>query len=302
MAQLLLNQAFFKEHLAEHPITVIDGGARGEIFRPFDEVDEEMLRVIRFEPDPDASVSKEGGQIVIPKALWCEEKEIPLHIAHSSAASSTLPFHTELQKYIDPYAEVRRTRETISVPATTIDLTVAEHALPSIDLIKLDIHGAEFEVLQGAEQTLDSTLALLIESWTIPIHKGQKTRASVELSALEKGFYVFEEFTRSAWGRKPGWFEKKQPVSQDTLYFKDPLIDHNIQDRTSALKLIGLADLFSHHGFAWQLTEYAFGEKWISRTLREKIIQLLKRKKRRLWDKQLSRFAQFLARKGSRYA
>jgi hypothetical protein len=104
-------------------------------------------------------------------------------------------------------------------------------------------------------------LGLLVESWIIPVHLEQKTRGDVERLALDSGFYVFEENIISKWGRKTDRFMKRQPVAVDTLFFKDILLNNAINDKVKIIKLIGLADLFGHYGFAWQVTKYAIDNK-----------------------------------------
>lgn len=42
----------------------------------------------------------------------------------------------------------------IEVPVTTLDATVEQHRLPTVDLLKIDAEGAEASVLRGGEQTL----------------------------------------------------------------------------------------------------------------------------------------------------
>jgi FkbM family methyltransferase len=260
--QHLLNSAFFANELGESKISVIDGGARGELFSPLNRIDTSRLQVIRFEPDAEAEIVGESDDIVVSKALWSEKTELTLNVAVEPSASSVLPFNRELQQHIDPFLKQRSTAKTVKLDAISIDDFVRESDIDGIDFIKLDIHGAEYEVLKGAGQTLDKTLGLLVESWIIPIHKGQKTRAHVEALAGDHGFYVFEENMRSEWGRRPKEFHKRQPVALDTLFFRDPMLDDAITSKTQALKLIGLADVFEHHAYAIQLSEY-FGKKGI---------------------------------------
>ena len=198
----------------------------------------------------------------MPKALWNGSQQITLNIAMEPSVSSVFPFNRKLQEYIDPYLDKRRTRETTEVQAISLDDFSTEFEIPRIDFIKLDIHGSEYQVLEGSQVVLENTLGLLIESWVLPIHLGQKIRASVELLAYENGFYVFEEFHRSEWARKGNQFGKGQLVALDTLYFKDPILDENVVSLVDSIKLIGMADLFEHHAYALQLAEY-FHEKEI---------------------------------------
>lgn len=59
----------------------------------------------------------------------------------------------------------------IEVPVTTIDNTVNEEYLQGPFLVKLDTHGFEKEILEGAKQTLTNCTALIIEAYNYRIEK-----------------------------------------------------------------------------------------------------------------------------------
>lgn len=52
------------------------------------------------------------------------------------------------------YNERTVTEESIQIPATTLDAFARATNLPRLDLIKVDVEGAEFEVIQGADSVL----------------------------------------------------------------------------------------------------------------------------------------------------
>lgn len=268
----LLNNKKISKLLHNDPIVVLDGGARGELFSPFNQLSSTILKVMKFEPDPGAKIIHTENEIVVPKALYNKTGEITLNVAYEPTTSSVFPFNRELQKYIDPHQDVRRSKESITVECTSLDEFCKENSIPNVDFIKLDIHGCESEVLEGAKSMLSETTGLLVENWILPIHKGQKTRAAVELFLTNKGFYVFEEYVQSAWRRLGKKYHKRQPVTIDTLYFKDPLIDHNVKNKTQAIKLIGVAELFKHYGYAYQLAEYFYDNKIITNDIYSEII------------------------------
>lgn len=276
MKSYLLNQAFIEQLLIDDRISILDGGARGEVFAPFNKVSKSVLKVIRFEPDPNAEIIENEDEIVVPKGLWSKKEKLTLNLAVSPSASSVLDFNTTLQSYIDPLRHLRKTEKQVEVDCINIDQFLEEtDSINQIDFIKLDIHGAEYEVIKGASTALGNTIALLIESWTIPIHKDQKTRAAVEDSVNSRGFYLFEEFAHSKWSRHSKSHTKKQPVSIDSLYFKDPLLDNNIKDQNTAVKLIGIADLFHHTGFAIQLAKHFYKKGTLSDSLYNNISTVL---------------------------
>ncbi|HVJ54191.1 MAG TPA: FkbM family methyltransferase [Aliidongia sp.] len=64
----------------------------------------------------------------------------------------------------DNPADHRLAQDGISVPMVTIDGLMAERGWPRVSLIKIDVQGAEFRVLQGAGQTIErSRPTLFIE-------------------------------------------------------------------------------------------------------------------------------------------
>ena len=68
------------------------------------------------------------------------------------------------------------TSRQITLPFTTIDRFVAEAGIPLIDILKLDVQGAEYLVLEGARQSIEASRISLIYSEIItqPTYKCQK--------------------------------------------------------------------------------------------------------------------------------
>ena len=238
MKSYLLNNDKIVELLSDNKLVVIDGGARGEVFKPMNLIHKSIIQVIRFEPDAGANIVNNGDDIIISKALWNQQQSINVNIAIEPSSSSVYPFNEALQAYIDPMKDTRKTAKVVTVDTISIDECLEKYPIKGIDFIKLDIHGAEYEALEGASKALKNTLGLLIESWIVPVHVGQKTRGDVERLALNNGFYVFEENVVAKWGRKADKFLKRQPIAVDTLFFKDTLLNDAIIDKIKMIKLI----------------------------------------------------------------
>jgi len=72
MAQRYLANSEIYNEIFNSKIIAVDGGARGEIFEPFDRLNEEITHFYRFEPDQDAPVEQRPNETIIRKAIWSE--------------------------------------------------------------------------------------------------------------------------------------------------------------------------------------------------------------------------------------
>jgi FkbM family methyltransferase len=69
-------------------------------------------------------------------------------------------------------SEIPFEKNNIVVPVTTIDIEVSKKQLPPPYCIKLDTHGYEIPILEGAAETLKNTNLLVIEAYNFQIaHK-----------------------------------------------------------------------------------------------------------------------------------
>ena len=71
-------------------LTVLDGGAAGKIFEPFDKV-RASLDVILFETRESSIAERQHKTHQIPGGIWSECATIELHIANDPSTSSIYP-------------------------------------------------------------------------------------------------------------------------------------------------------------------------------------------------------------------
>ena len=76
-------------------------------------------------------------------------------------------------------------RSYTAVPATSVDTEVDEKKLPGPYLLKLDTHGTEVDILNGATETLKNTALICIEMYNFG---GQKRFAQLIVHLEELGF------------------------------------------------------------------------------------------------------------------
>lgn len=86
------------------------------------------------------------------------------------------------------------TKDVLDIPLTTLDQVAKEENIKKIDILKLDVQGAEHKVMAGAQKLIEQKKIRLIytEIITIPTYQNQK-----ELDEYLKMFreYGFELFT-----------------------------------------------------------------------------------------------------------
>lgn len=88
---------------------------------------------------------------VVPKAVADTAENLTLFFGSSSATASLRP--------------IQEATATVTVPSVTLDTFVAEHRTP--DFVKIDVEGAEGEVLRGAQRLLERAPAPI---WLIEVH------------------------------------------------------------------------------------------------------------------------------------
>jgi FkbM family methyltransferase len=101
-----------------------------------------------------------GNVLVVPKALWSSETKLPLYLSSKEdGLNSLIGFSTKT-------ASGRRLVET-----TTIDAAIGEQDV--IQIAKIDVEGAEVEVLKGADDLLKSKrIRNIIVEWAPSLYQG----------------------------------------------------------------------------------------------------------------------------------
>jgi FkbM family methyltransferase len=290
LSQLNLNRLIFSssfEDLLEGDrIVMLEGGSREGLDEPWQSLEARgCLKVIGFEPDIEECERLNAvtyqTRTYLPKALWNKEGEIGVHIGACPSASSVYPPNPEfLRKYEQPVWEPRVTAKYVSVECTTID-RVLETDGSDCDFLKLDIHSAEYEALQGALASLKTKIfAVLVESWSAEYHKGQRLTGDILTLMNELGFSFFD-LGIAAGGRRRfastlNLYGKQQIHGLDLLFFKEPAVFATHPNPVVKLiKAAAIAELYGFPDYAIEILRHEAECKPQSAGLLNPVIQTI---------------------------
>nr|WP_246338200.1 FkbM family methyltransferase [Azospirillum oleiclasticum] len=221
----------------EAPIGLIDVGARwgpSEIFQAAPEV----FDVLAFEPDPreadilEREIGPGGGWAgfrVHRGALGAGTGTGALHLLSKANNSSLLPVNRHFtSRYAFRGFELERVLE---VPLRALDDVLAEDGHGSAaEIIKIDVQGAEIEILKGARRTLaERAVCVICEVAFFPFYEGMPLCADVVRFMTDAGFSLYgllDAQNRSTKRLDKSRFRARERLCHaDAVFLRDPL-DH----------------------------------------------------------------------------
>jgi FkbM family methyltransferase len=149
-------------------------------------------RLLALEPNPQVFTTLrkrlEGrpGVSLYQLAAGAKSGHAELQIARSSDFSSLLRFRPEAAKY---YGDAGATEQTVDVEVARVDDLLGD--TEEVTLFKIDVQGAELEVLEGSERTLQRTLALIIEVTFVPHYIGEPSFFQLDHYLRDRGFSLY---------------------------------------------------------------------------------------------------------------
>lgn len=193
--------------VADASLCVADLGARGGL-------DEDMLaiawacEVIGFEPDPEEAKRLAGvgdprwrKVTVLPYAIGGSNGQAILHVPESSEGASLLK-HNSAMLDMFGYDNLHVDKAEIPVIVHTLDELRGSAVLPRIDYLKIDIEGAELDVLKGGESVLQDCVALKVECSFLPQRLNQPLIWEVAHYLVSRNFCAMELRDVRHWRRR----------------------------------------------------------------------------------------------------
>ncbi|MGY6214040.1 FkbM family methyltransferase [Methylolobus aquaticus] len=189
-------------------LTLMDVGARGG-------VDEDLrpaawaTAAIGFEPEPeecarlnDIARGPWKSTRYVPTALGSRDGQATLNLPASGEGASLLPHNSDMLARFG-HAALHHTMHQLPVETRTLDSAVEAFRLPEADYLKIDVEGAELDILRAAPRTLAHCAAAKVEVSFLEQRVGQPLAQEVVAFMLESGFVLAEIRGVHSWRRRP---------------------------------------------------------------------------------------------------
>lgn len=207
-----------------------DVGARWGISEPWKDLIDN-IDLVYFEPDKEEFEMLKKRMRSNDKgydcALYSESIPVDLNLMKARECSSILqPNISFLNRFPQELLEMYEIEKVVSILARSIDDIYASDKNLSIDFIKLDVQGAELDILKGGKSFLENSLiGAEIEVEFQPLYKDQplfsdldiyiRNNTGLELYDLTKHFCKYRSGEKNC-------SKKGQMVFGDALYLRSP--------------------------------------------------------------------------------
>ncbi len=256
--------------LANRPVQVVDVGARDGVHPRWNRF-RRVVEAIGFEADEqechrlNAERGTDGTNLrFLPFALASTETVRSFNQCRAPGYSGlyepnyefTAPFASEIQ-------EAMQVVNTATVRTTTLDAVAASERLHP-DVLKIDVQGAELEILLGGRAVLSDVKLVELEVEFNPQYRNQPLFADVDVFMREQGFALLG-LRRTFWRRNSGMIEISasggQIVHGDVLYYNRRLLDdgHDARPHRDLAAWVLSLSVYRQDDFAAHLLANAAG-------------------------------------------
>lgn len=231
------------------PVRIVDIGARDGLDARWERF-AEHLDLVAFEPDlaecarlNEAAASLPYPAQFLANALWREESEaVPFHVCAWPVASSIYAPNAAFLSGFPEQAAMLAVQERRTIATTTLDRCLPDPSLQA-DCLKVDVEGAELDVLLGGEATLSGSLVLDVEVEFAELFLGQPLFADVDSHLRARGWTLLG-LRRNSWRRGSGRAEPGfggQLVSADALYVNRSTFERGLSTHRAVKAAVILA-------------------------------------------------------------
>ena len=212
--------------------------------------------MLGFEPDPGECerLNRDAGKLpyrsrFLPCALGRDEGKVTFHVCRWPVASSIYEPNSDLLEEFPLAADLMTITDRRTLTTVPLDDVCAREAVTP-DCLKIDVEGAELDVLRGADTSLERALVLDVEVEFDELFRGQPLFADVDMHLRERGWRLLG-LRRISWRRTEGLASAGtgyggQLISADALYINGAAIRRGLSV-TETLKLALILSAYRQH-------------------------------------------------------
>lgn len=234
----------------------------------------EYIHLLTFEPVPRESRSKPEYQCTnFQVGLGAERRKADLRLMTNLDASTLCEVN---QARINDFVIADGLKQTGTMPIEleTLDHCLSEKPGLSPHFLKIDVEGADLDVLRGATQPLrESVLGVRIEVSFLERHKGTPFFSETDAFLRERGFHLFQ-LSQEKWIRRNkvhGYTSEPQLAWGDALYFltREKLFERLANLETAhheplLTRFITILLAYGAHDYAAELIEHSQRAKFLA--------------------------------------
>lgn len=221
----ILENNILRDKFIKNPIVLVDVGAGGHFNKTLKNlINRNLMKLIAFEPQVDTfnSTLNRNNIQFFDIALFNKEASMPFFITHNKQCSSLLkPNYKLLQLFSN--IEDFKIETTSNILTKRLDTVLDENGINDVDLLKIDVQGVAYEVLEGSVRVLENTYAIEVETEFVQLYEQEKLFPEIHNFLTAKNF-VLIDMRRHFWKYKDlkNYFNiRGQLIFCDALYFKN---------------------------------------------------------------------------------
>lgn len=266
--------------LADLGLVAVDVGARGGVVADLAPI-AFAVDAVGFEPDPEAfgRLSASGTEA----GPWRSVRYLPFAIAGRAGMHALrIPGDPAGASLLEPVGDWGRRLakpqffdvvRTVEVECRPLDGALASAGVAAPAFLKLDVEGAEMNVLDAAPKTIETLAAAKVEVAFLPLREGQAPMSYIDAFLCARGFVPFGFFDLAHWrradtvlhpqaGTADAPYSRGQIVHGDALYLRDPkpVVDG---DPAAALRIAAVLLAYGYFDAAAEVFEAPAVDAWL---------------------------------------
>ncbi|SIN89906.1 FkbM family methyltransferase [Vannielia litorea] len=218
-------------------------------------------RLHAFEPEPEAFAEIEASKperTTLYNAAVGKPGKATFYAHQIGSLSSVFKFSEACARYLNKGFWTKR--EVTEIPMTLVALDEVK-GFPRLDFLKMDVQGAELDVMKGGEHTLSEAVMVVPEVRFYQMYEGEPTWAELDTELRRQGFVLHKFLHQKSvllGSRRWKQFKPKsgsQLLDGDAVYIRNMEEPENMSDfQLKALAVMAETVAESHDLCAFCLT------------------------------------------------